>query len=112
MFPFEPTPPEENMTPAKPEIRYTKGPDQLSLGSLDLVRADLDVDAADASKSRNGWRETTEEFAAQALLPDRVDGFGFEARNYTPPAADGAVVVPATSGTRRKSAADLGAAQE
>lgn len=76
------------MNPQAIAIRYTKGPEAMGLGPVSLIRADLDKDA-DPTKSRDGWRETTNEIALQAILPERIEEFGFEARNHTPaPVAD------------------------
>lgn len=45
-------------------IRYTKGPDDLALGNLSLKRGE--------------WSAADEATARQALLPARVEDYGFE----------------------------------
>lgn len=92
-----------------PEVRYTKGPDELMLGKLPLVRADLE--AADPKKpnvpARHGWRATSPDLAAEALRPGRVAEYGFEVRNYTPPpAAEDAAAPAAQTGRRARAASD------
>ena len=48
-----------------PKIRYTKGPEQLSLGALALTLGE--------------WSDpVSDELAEQAMLPERVEMFGFE----------------------------------
>lgn len=49
------------------EIRYTQGPEALSLGELPLVRGEWSGSVADA-------------MADQALLPGRKEEYGFEVR--------------------------------
>lgn len=57
-----------------PRIRYTIGPETLSLGDLGLVKGE--------------WSgQVSEYLAAQAVLPERVTEYGFEAQGYTPSAA-------------------------
>jgi hypothetical protein len=84
----------------KPAIRYTKGPEELTLGPVSLVRADLD-------KEKAGWRETTNELALEAIRPGRVEEYGFEARDYVAPAADADAgsdaSAPASTGKRARS---------
>lgn len=55
-------------------IRYTIGPDQITLGSHSLQRGE--------------WLDAGEELTAQALLPARVAEFGFESEACTADSED------------------------
>lgn len=61
-------------------IRYTQGPDQVELGGVVFKRGEA--------------QEIGEELAVQALLPQRVAEYGFEAAY--PPDAETEKIIPAS----------------
>lgn len=71
------------------KIRHTQGPDQIELGNITFVRGE--------------FQEVSDELAAQALLPQRVEEYGFEpqpdpTRAGRKPSED-SPVIPAKAGT-------------
>ncbi len=74
------------MDDKKPQIRYTKGPDELGFGSTRLVRADLEATSpAEGKAPAYGWRDVSNDIALEALRPGHVAEYGFQARGYTVP---------------------------
>lgn len=73
-----------NDMPAKPRIRYTKGPEELGFGPHWLVRGQWcgPVDNA---------------LAGEAVYPGRVEEYGFEQEGYEPPAQAPAAPEPTSS---------------
>jgi hypothetical protein len=64
-----------------PRIRYTQGPDTLTLGDVPLARGEWSAPVSPA-------------LAAQAVLPDRVAEYGFEVE---PASVGGLVSKPAAA---------------